>query len=80
MNDGIFQEAAIASLHLKLLSLRHHQDHAATAGGRTQATTATLVVALLHALARPHRSSASAGLERWALAPPTTKDGFELDG
>lgn len=63
MNDGIFQEAAIASLHLKLLSLCHHQDHAATAGGRTQATTAALVVALLHALARPPHSSASAGLE-----------------
>lgn len=56
MNCGTFQEAVIASLHLKLLSLCHPQDHAATAGGRAQAITAALVVAFLHALVGPPHS------------------------
>lgn len=52
MNYGIFQEAVIASLHLKL-SLCLPWDHAATAEGRKWATTAALVVTLLHAVAQP---------------------------
>jgi len=80
MNYGIFQEAATASLHLKLLSLCQPQEHAAATGGRTQATTAAPVAALLHALARPPHSPAPAGRVSRALAPPMPRDGSELAG
>lgn len=69
MNYGIFQEAVIASLRLKL-SLCLLWDHGVTAEGRTWATTAALVVTLLHALAQPPQSSAPAGCESESLYLP----------
>lgn len=69
MNYGIFQEAVIASLHLEL-SLCLPWDHAATAEGRTWATTAALVVTLLHALIQPPHSSAPKGCENESLHLP----------
>lgn len=69
MNYGIFQEAVIASLHLKL-SLCLPRDHAGTAEGRMWATTAALVVTLLHAVAQPPHSSDPAGCESESLHLP----------
>lgn len=69
MNYGIFQEAVIASLHVKL-SLCLPWDHAAIAEGRTWATSAALVVTLLHALAQPPHSSAPAGCKSESLHLP----------
>lgn len=69
MNYGIFQEALIASLHGKP-SPCLSWDHVAIAEGRTRATTAALVVTLLHALAQQPLSSAPAGCESESLHLP----------
>lgn len=63
MNYSVFQEAVIASLHLKLLFLCHPQDHTATAGGGTWATTAAKGggPAPCTALATPQRRSRDKG-------------------